>query len=35
VNIGLSYRKCVFSRDDVKNLERRFQEHVKETQKAA
>jgi len=35
VNIGLSYRKCVFSRDDVKNLERRFQEHVKETQKVA
>lgn len=35
VNLGLSYRTAVFSRDDIDGLERRFREQVEETRKAA
>ena len=35
VNIGLSYRAAVFSRDDIEGLERRFREQVEETRNEA
>jgi hypothetical protein len=35
VNLGLSYRTAVFSRDDIDGLELRFREQVEEARKAA
>jgi hypothetical protein len=35
VNIGLSYRTAVFSRDEIEGVERRFREQVEETRKVA
>jgi hypothetical protein len=34
-NLGVSYRVAVFSRNDIKELQCRFQEHLEETRRAA
>jgi hypothetical protein len=34
VNIGVSYRLAVFSRNDIKELQGRFQDHLEETREA-